>query len=448
MSQKKKIKVGRREFLMNASAAMLAVPAIRLFETDAYAQANPKRFVLFFSPNGTFRPNFWPQLSNDGESLNSNFNNQVVPLANVGALPSITSPFSSLMAKTTLVHGLHNPRIGGDDHQQGSRRNMSGIVSPQITTGTTIDNHVANQLGQDLLATGVHYYEHGAYGAVSHVNAGNPTQVVDNSRQFFNQVIGSANQGPPLDTSFIDLAAADISPLLKYFSKDVQTRLEFNLDSLSDSVNRIRAMEASECRLAPGSEVPPGDSNGFRQSFNVAHSRFNIDMISTALACNRSRVASFMFGCSISSIIYDNLTANGQPIIDDHHSISHRNQGADFSGAEGPNWRAEYSAISQYHASEIARLAQNLDAIPEGNGTMLDNTIILWINELGAGEVHSHRSIPTAIIGGANMGIKGGQMVSMYNQQPDSGNFLNSICDHLGVSKIIAGKNSLPKSLG
>lgn len=449
----KKIKLGRREFLINSAAAALAVPAISLLESDpALAQNNAKRFILFTSANGTFHPNFWPGGINNDDGfrlgrLGGNFNKQEVPFANV-ALPQIVSPFEALKAKMLMTHGVSVRKdAAGEDHGWGRHRAFTGLESNNPNaTARSIDVHMANQLGSQLLPIGVQYYDPFSSGRISFQSPGNPTAVIDNPQQIYDRVVGAGidpNEGQ-VSTAFLDQASQSLSRLMPRFSQNVRERIEISLDSLSDSAARLTELRSSTCAVPENVNVPPKNPGVGRTFFDTAVCNFNIQMMITALTCNRSSVASFAFGTSASELVYSHLTVNGSRISASHHSLSH--QGKDTTNNTtllAPNWREELTAVCRYQASVIAGFAQALENIPEGNGTMLDNTIILWENELGIGDPHVHRTHPTLIVGGGNFGIRGNRMNSMFDQSPESALYLNAICDRIGVNKIVGNKGSI-----
>lgn len=451
----KKIKIGRRELLLNSAAFCLAAPALRIFETDAYAQANPKRFVMFSSANGTFHQNFWPgALTNDdgfrNGRLDNNFNNRDTQLTNIAVLPQIIRPFDSLKDSLLLVHGVNvvanNPNR--EDHSWGRHRAFTGLASTDRNgTARSLDVHVANALGGGpLLPIGVQYYDRYNTGRISFQNTGNPTVVLDEPGQIFAAVTGNADNGQPsepIDTKFLDSAAAGLKDLLPQFSGPARLRIEQNLDALSDASKLLNGSLAAACQNNENISVPIKNPADGRTYFDTAVCDFNIEMLVTALSCGYTQTASFMFGTSASELVYRHLQVAGSAITASHHSLSHQGKDTVNDQLLAPNWREQLTAVCQYQASVIAGFAARLAAIPEGNSNMLDNTIILWENELAIGDPHQHNTHPTLLLGGKNLGVRGGRLLSRFDQAPESAIYLNAICERLGVAKIVGDKASL-----
>jgi hypothetical protein len=112
-----------------------------------------------------------------------------------------------------------------------------------------------------------------------------------------------------------------------------------------------------------------------------------LDIIAGAFACDITRVASIVVAPSRSDVVmtWDDFNVS-------HHEVSH------WGDAENDS-KGKLTQMNQWYSDQIALFVDRLKAIPEGDGTVFDNTVIAWVNELGIGNVHSHTRIPLSIIG-------------------------------------------------
>ena len=119
------------------------------------------------------------------------------------------------------------------------------------------------------------------------------------------------------------------------------------------------------------------------------------------------------------------IVLNWIGIPDSHHDLSH--QGDDNTDAQNKLVKS-----NQWYAGQVAELITALKAVPEGSGTLFDNTVILWCNELGIGNAHSHTKIPFMLAGSAGGYFKTGQALSLPNGTPHNGLFI-SLCQAMGL---------------
>jgi hypothetical protein len=111
-----------------------------------------------------------------------------------------------------------------------------------------------------------------------------------------------------------------------------------------------------------------------------------------------------------------------------HHDLSHEGDAKDSA-------RLMLIAINQWYASQVAQVVTALKGIPENGGTMFDNTVVLWINELGIGNAHSHTNIPIMLAGSAGGYFKTGQAVTMPTGTPHNRLHL-SLCRAMGLTDV------------
>jgi len=114
----------------------------------------------------------------------------------------------------------------------------------------------------------------------------------------------------------------------------------------------------------------------------------HLDMLATAFACDLTRVASYQISTSLNHIRYPWLNSLGEG-----HALSHM-------GPSDPDARLELVARQSWHSQLVSGFLRRLSEIPEGAGTVLDNTLVVWGNEVSEGNTHSHQNMPFVLAGG------------------------------------------------
>lgn len=142
-----------------------------------------------------------------------------------------------------------------------------------------------------------------------------------------------------------------------------------------------------------------------------------------ALACDLTRVANFQWSGAHSGTVFSWLNIG---IQGGHHSISHL-----FGDGGGASPIEKYRAISKWYAEQFASFVARLKSIPEGGGTLLDNTLVVWGNELTDGTFHRTNRMPFILAGGRNMGLVPGRYLT-FDSAPHN-NLLVSLCQAMGV---------------
>ena len=157
----------------------------------------------------------------------------------------------------------------------------------------------------------------------------------------------------------------------------------------------VRELETRVAGLINATCTPTGRPSGNVEelTFTQQHDYLR-DMVAAAFACDLTRVA----GINLGDIPAEELGYPGVAVHDEYAHNVHASQVAQQAMTE---W-------SNFHAQQFASMLAALDAIPEGNGTMLDNTVCLWINEIGDG-AHGFERWPCVVAGGSNLGMRLGQ---------------------------------------
>lgn len=398
----------RREFLRDVGIGSAALPFIlNLPGLAAEPPRRKQRLVVVFSPNGVVPTNFWP----DEEG----------PLT---TLKESLKPLEALKERTLIMHGVcDRVRGDGDNHMRGIGCLLTGIelypgnvqggsdTPAGWASGISIDQEIKNFLQKDpatrtrfgSLELGVMVPERAdTWTRMSYVGANKPVAPIDNPYQLFARLYGRAKDQQTLKSVMDDLkddlnkiksnvGAADRqiledhATLVREMEKELQTS---NLQSVGHAVPK----------LEPGVRI---DNDNMPQL-----TKLQLDLLVSSFQADFARVATFQFTNSVGMARMRWLGIN-----EGHHDLSHMPDTDSIS-------QEKLTRINQWYCSQLAYLAQRLADTPEpdGHGTMLDNTTILWTNELGKGNSHTLDNIPWVMVGNG-LDFKMGRSLK-YARQP------------------------------
>ena len=378
--------VSRRAFLRGFGSSLLAVPFVSgLANTLLHASegaAGPLRFVMIFTGNNQL-PEHW--VPPDG--LESGF-----------ALAPALEPLAPLRSKLLLAHGMY----GTPGHSGGMSETTTGRPSTSgdgvATGGPSIDQYLANVWRGDTplpsLEVGV-YPGNNPSDQICYSSNGLPIPAIGSPAGAFGKVVNLTNEDPEQararraqEGSVLDVIAGDLSAARPRLGARTRVLLD---EHLSQIRARERELEVPFEPLSCDVPAPPGAVPEHIERVWDAHN----DTLSIALRCGSTRVASLRVGGWGGAIGYDSLG-----LQDAHHKVSH-------GGTSDPE--GDLLAINRWHATRVHALCERLDMIPTTDGaTMLDDTVVVWFNELGLGGVNNHTrwDIPVVLLGGARAGLR------------------------------------------
>ena len=417
-------KMSRRQFLKGLGGVVVGLPLLQMNVGPAIGQANgaltpegfPKRFIVFFHPNGTIQDDWWPEA---GVS-ESDFR-----------LVGILSPLQRFKSKLLLPRGLDmlSSSTGpGEPHQKG----MGGLLSGRPLQegsfvggdgslagwgdGVTVDQVIARHIGATTpfgsLELGVRADSNGGSEVrtrLIYADAAQPLPPMNDPREVFDRLFAdmNADQGDTVRrreerSSVLDAVQAQFGQLRGRAGAEDRRRLESHFEMVRDMERRL-----SNERLFDGTclDTPrPEDQDPDSEDTMPEILRLQIDLMVAAMACDLTRVGSLQVSNAKNHIRYPWLESLG-----DGHSLSH-------AGPSNDEARDELVARGTWLAQQFAYLLDRLDAIPEGSGTMLDHTLILWGNELAQGNVHSQITMPFVLAGSAGGYFRTGRFVQYANR--------------------------------
>jgi hypothetical protein len=410
----------RRTFLRGLGAAM-ALPFMEsalprsAWASAANAGKTPLRMAFLFIPNGAHMPDWTP--TTEG----ANF-----------VLPKTLEPLAKVQQKIQVLSGLTHANgfalgDGAGDHARSAATFLTGAHPVKtdgkgIRAGISVDQVAAEKLGKSTrfaslelgieegrLAGGCDSGYSCAYSNnISWRSETSPTGKETNPRQLFDRLFGGGSEEDRTQSrakrdlerkSILDLVQQDARGLRRQLAKSDAQKLDEYLAGVREIEKRMNA-PSDELYIDDQMTRPRGTPQEYAK-----HSRLMGDLLAVALQTDMTRVASWMFANEGSDRSYQMID-----VAEGHHSLSHHQNEADK--------QAKIAKINHYHMQQFAHFLERLDSVREGNGTLLDNTMIVYGSGLGDGNRHNHDDLPIILAGGASAGLVGGRHLKYENGTP------------------------------
>ena len=403
MSPLRTQRLTRRRLLERLGIGSAVLPFLGNLPSLAAAAAGPKqRLVIVFTPDGTVKKNFWPE----GEGSFAD-----------RELPRILQPLAAFKDRLLTLKGVHNKVRGdGDGHMRGIGCLLTGIelfpgnvqgggeTPAGWASGRSIDQEIRTFLqSRPETTTRFGSLEYGVlvpnradtWTRMVYAGANKPVTPIDDPYQMFDKLYGQSRDRESLK-SVLDEIHQDLAAVSAALPAEDRRILEEHAALVRGFEQELAAHRQEVAHAVPTLEQGIVDDNDHMPRA----SRMQIELVVAALAADFTRVATLQYTNSV-----------GEPrmkwlgIDEGQHGLSHEpNSNADA--------QEKLTKINTWYAGEVAHLAQRLAATPEpgGDGSLLDHTTILWTNELGEGNSHSHDDIPWLLVGGG-LGFKTGRAV-------------------------------------
>ena len=168
---------------------------------------------------------------------------------------------------------------------------------------------------------------------------------------------------------------------------------------------------------------------GVPQTFDE-HIKLQFDLLSLAFQADITRVGTLLFARDLTGRTYPESEAPTQGF----HGISHH--------GEDPKKIAELSKINQYHVKMLTHLVANLAKTPDGDGTLLDHSLVLYGSNMGNSNQHVHYDVPHVLVGGLNGKLKGGRHLAYPSRTVPTGNLLLSVLDMYDIHETSIGDST------
>lgn len=410
-----------RRVLLKGLGASIALPWLESMsafgrETIAIEKAKtPQRFACLFIGDGISPPQWWSKGNGSEMELGA-------------SLESLT-PFKE---KLNVINGLFN-REGDGGHARCTGNILSGANLHRgsiIKGGVSMDQKLAALYADDTLVpslvlgceqpvSGFHESQYSMVYA-SHISWRNPDSPIPIELYpslAFDSLFGS--QTGKLQGSILDQVLEEATSLRLKVSGSDQVKIDEYLTSVRETeqrlqkLNRSKAEEDGAAATAFAKQRPPvGQPKDFRE-----YARLMCDIIALAFQTDRSRVATLLLSRDLSGQVYPFLN-----VRDDHHSYSHSNEGK------------EYQSIVKFHVEQYAYLIERLNKMQEGDGTVLDNSCLMFVSEHW--NAHNGNQVPLVLAGGLGGQLKTGRSLDYLQAGNDKRKLCSlylSLMDRMGL---------------
>ncbi|XZE34517.1 DUF1552 domain-containing protein [Pirellulaceae bacterium SH501] len=421
----------RREFLVNTGVSAAAANFLFSLPSLGWAASSgtpkKKRMVFIFSPNGVIPDHFWP--SQTGKDFE---------------LKRILQPLADLKSRMLTLHGVCNRIKGdGDGHMRGIGCLLTGIelfpgdvqggsdTPAGWSKGISIDQHIKNHFQSNpetqtrfgSLEFGVMVPERAdTWTRMSYAGPNQPVAPIDNPYLMFDKLYGQTKNRALL-ASVLDELTADFQKVQQLVSNEDRRLLNDHLDMVRELEVELKTELAQATKVDKvGHAVPNLPANVEEVNNNIPQiCKMQMDMLVSSFVADFARVATFQITNSV-----------GEPkmrwldIEEGHHHLSH----------EPDSNEAAYEKlikINTWYCEQVAYLAKKLAETPEpdGQGSLLDNTTLVWTNELGKGNSHTRNNIPFVLVG-EGCGFSMGRAVDYKGGVPHN-RLLMSFSESMGI---------------
>lgn len=448
----RKIVLPRRTFLRGVGGASLALPLLsslgctpeeqrRIEKTRSAQQAAgefPKRFLFVYTPNGNYEP----------------------PAAD---FPGYWSTLLPLKDKITIVKGLdlsvHN-LAPGEPHQQGMALLTGRGLNPgqQVggdgslagwASGVSVDQEIAKVAGvmtkRATLNLGVQSTNYGGTEVrtvLSYLGSDLPVPNETSPWAVYDALFTDLGSDPvgaeklkARRKSVLDLVDRKYDTLSKKVSAEDKQKLAQHLSAVREVESRLdnpSGVIGGYCQI-PEIGAQPGSIDGYLGDPNnyADIGRLQMDLLAMSFACDLTRVATLQWSASTNNRPYPWLLYNGQPILDDEHGLGHQPDSAVDA------W-GKLAVIRKWYLEQLMYLLTKLDTIEEGEGTMLDNTVVVLSSEITRGNTHSHMDQHFILAGGGGGYLKTGQFVEYQGERPHN-DLLVTLLNAMGIEATTFG---------
>ncbi len=363
------------------------------------------------------------------------------------ALPSILEPISEFRDDVMLLSGLthNNGRALGDgpgDHARAAASFLTG-VHPKKTDGADIRNGVSvDQVAAELLGGRTRFasielgVEHGrlagncdsgyscAYSnSISWRIETTPMPPEVNPRLVFERLFGRpGDSDDPVarakrkiyEKSILDFVQHDTRKLQSELGPTDRRKLDEYLTGVREIEKRIEAGEASAAQTTPSMDRPSGVPVDFAE-----HAKLMFDLQVVAFQTDQTRIATFMLAREGSNRTYREIGVPGG-----HHGLTHHRNDEEKI--------RKISKINRYHMELFSYFLKRLDSIQEGDGTLLDHSMVLYGSGLADGNKHTHHDLPVLVAGRAAGGLHPGRHLR-YDTETPMANLYLTLLDRMGV---------------
>jgi len=349
----------------------------------------------------------------------------------------ILSPAAAHKNKMTIVSGLRNKPAESNDPHGIVVGTWLRCVAPNDVSdpakGITADQLAAQKIGQGTTFPSIEVgtptggpcapgfsCSFGSSIAFPSPDVGLPIE--NNPRKLFFQLFGQGDNAAERTAivnetgSILDSIMGDASSLQKKLGAQDIARVDDYLESVREVERRVEMMKSQDLSDVDIPPAPVGIPSNFEDHLNIL-----FDLIALAYQINLTNVASFLMEKEVSMRTYGNLG-----VTEAFHPLSHH--------GDDPAKKERLARVQTFHTQVFTRFLDRLDNMPEGDGTVLDNSIILFGSNMSNSDKHNQDPLPNAVFGLGGGTIRGGQHLA-YEQNTPHANLLLTLLNRAGVEQ-------------
>ena len=398
--------IPRRTFLQGMGVTVglplldAMVPALT---AQAPAAAPVRRFGAIYLPHGNLLSQWTP--------ATAGLDWEVTP---------ILSPLAAYRDRMVVVSGTSaGPTVLNGGHAVAPASYLTGNIQPKQTEGTdildavTVDQVIAKAIGQDTLFPSLELatedfstligacdtgYSCTYMNTISWAGPTSPLPMETNPRVVFERMFGGSGTAAQraarmqADRSILDSILGTSKRFQAGLGARDRGRVAEYLDHVREIERRIQKAEAQAETHPVDVSAPVGPPEAYDE-----HVAVMLDLLAAAFQADVTRVFTFMMMRDISSRSFPHI---GVP--DPHHALSHEANGR----SDDPNQQVKFAKVNAHHASLFAKFVERLKNTPEGDGTLLDHSMVLYGSGMGNANDHTHHPLPLVVVGGGTGQIK------------------------------------------
>jgi hypothetical protein len=419
--------IPRRTFLRN-SGVVLALPLLDAMVAaqtplQKTAAAPATRFTGIFFPHG-MAPGHWVP-----KAQGRNFE-----------FPFILEPLEPFRERVVMFSGLWAksaeppPGVTGSDHFVAaaylSATKPKKTTGADILAGTTIDQIIAERIGRDTLLPSLQLavedpgassscgegYSCAYTNSISWSAPNKPLPMELNPQVVFERLFGDGSDAAQRanrrrqQRSVLDMVTDSLARLRREVGANDRTRLEQYSEDIREIERRLE-IAAQATASSPSVAAPAGVPESFDE-----HIKLQYDLNALAFQGDMTRVSTILGARDLTNRNYPASGTNTG-----FHGGSHH--------AEDPEKLADYARINRYHVQMLAYFLDKLRSIPDGDGTLLDHSLVLYGSNMGNSNQHQHFDVPHILAGGASGRLAGGRHLGFPSKKVTTGNLLLSVLD-------------------
>ncbi|MDA7683659.1 DUF1552 domain-containing protein [bacterium] len=417
-----------RRTLLRGIGASLALPLLdsmvpALSSASAKTAQPAKRMGVVYVPNGMAMKSWTPATEGSGFEITR-----------------ILRPMAAYQDRMLVLTGLNGSSSNAGVHASASTRFLTGTIPARsesdLQAAVSVDQLVARELGKQtqLGSLELALDQSDVFGScdigfscqytstIAWRDAHTPLPMETNPRVVFERLFGDTGTTDPAvrlkrirkDQSLLDSVSDRVSELNRKVDAGDRAKLDQYLDAVRDVERRIQLAEAQSDRELPLLEQPAGVPQTYEE-----HAKLMFDMQVLAYQTDLTRVITFMMGRELSGRTYAEI---GVP--DSHHPTSHHR--------DDPTLYEKVTKINEFHTSLFAYYLDKLDATPDGNGSLLDNLLMLYGAGMSDSNRHDNTGLPLVLLGGGSGSVKGGRHLRYKEGTPIS-NLHLTMLDKMGL---------------